>query len=187
MIFSDASIASRASGLDRLLPVVLLVAAILLALGLSLPILRVDRFFIFSKPFSIFDSLVALAATGEYFLFSVILCFTVVFPTAKIVWATALWGWIDVSSRRFERTVEILDTLGKWSMLDVMLLAIAIASIKLSLVGDAEANPGLYLFCGAIITAMVGSVWLKSAAKRLRGADEASPSDEQDHPEAEAD
>lgn len=177
MIFSDASIASRATGLDRLLPVLLFIAAILLALGLSLPILRVDRFFIFSKPFSIFDSLVALAETGEYFLFSVILCFTVVFPTAKIGWATVLWGWADVSSRRFHRNVEILDTLGKWSMLDVMLLAIAVASIKLSLVGDAEANPGLYLFCGAIVSAMIGSVWLKAAAKRLRSAGPKPPTD----------
>lgn len=170
-----------------MLPALLSAAAVLLTLGLCLPILRVDRFFVFSKPFSILDSLVALAETGEYFLFSIILCFTVVFPTAKIGWATALWGWVDVSSRRFQRTVEILDTLGKWSMLDVMLLAIAVASIKLSLVGDAEANPGLYLFCGAIITAMAGSVWLKSAAKRIRETGAASPAREQDSPKVETD
>lgn len=168
--FSHGSIASRAKGMDRLLPAALLAAAILLVLGLTFPILMVDRFFLFSRPFSIVDSLVSLADAGEYFLFTVIFCFTVVFPVAKLSWAAVIWGWADVASPSFGRMVEILDTLGKWSMLDVMLLAVAVASIKLSLVGDAHANPGLYLFSGAIILAMMGSVWLKAAARRARGA-----------------
>ena len=170
MIFSENSIAARARGKDKGIPVALILAAVLLVLGLVVPILSVDRFFLFSSPFSIVDSLVALFNTEEYFLFAVIFCFTVLFPATKLGWAALLWARIDVDSRAFDRTVEILDTLGKWSMLDVMLLAVAVASIKFSLVGDAHANPGLYLFCAAIVLAMGGSYWLKSAGRRLRAA-----------------
>lgn len=53
-------------------------------------------------------------------------------------------------------------------MLDVLLLAIAVASIKMSVVGDAHANPGLYLFSGAIIASMLSLHWLKVAGDRLR-------------------
>lgn len=170
MVIAAKSIATLARGKDRFIPVVLVLAGILLVLGLVVPILSVDRFFLFSSPFSIFDSLVALFDTEEYFLFAVIFCFTVLFPATKLGWAGVLWARVDVGSPSFERTVEILDTLGKWSMLDVMLLAVAVASIKFSLVGDAHANPGLYLFCGAIVMAMGGSYWLKTAGRRLRGA-----------------
>lgn len=167
-MIASGSIAALARGRDRVIPAILVLSAVLLVLGLYLPILRVDRFFLFSRPFSIVDSLVALLETDEYFLFTVIFCFTVIFPVTKLAWAIVLWARIDVHDPRFDRTIEILDTLGKWSMLDVMLLAVGVASIKLSLVGGAHANPGLYLFCGAIILAMVGSHWLKAAAKRIR-------------------
>lgn len=148
----------------------MIAASALLAFGLFLPILEVERFFLFSNPFSIIDSLVALIETEEYFLFGVIFCFTVVFPVTKLGWAAVLWARVDVASPSFDRMVDILDTLGKWSMLDVMLLAVAVASIKFSLVGEAHANPGLYLFCAAIIAAMALSHWLKTAGRRLRDA-----------------
>lgn len=168
MILADQSIAALARGRDRLIPVVLVAAAVLLILGLFVPILRVDRFFVFSHPFSIVDSLAALFEEREYFLFTVIFCFTVVFPATKLCCSVFLWARIDVGSRSFDRIVDVLDTLGKWSMLDVMLLAVAVASIKFSLVGDAHANPGLYLFTAAIVLAMGGSSWLKVVGRRLR-------------------
>lgn len=170
MIVSPHSIAALARGRDRFIPLALLAAGALLALGLCLPVLEVERFFLFSNPFSIAESLFALAGAKEYFLFAVVFCFTVVFPVTKLGWAAMLWARIDVNDPSFDRMLHVLDALGKWSMLDVMLLAIAVASIKLSLVGEAHANPGLYLFCAAILTAMGSSYWLRATGRRLRQA-----------------
>ena len=165
---SAKSIGALSRGRDRLIPAALAATGILLAGGLSLPVMRVDKFFIFSDRFSIIDSLFALFRSEEYFLFTVVFVFTVVFPGTKRFYAARLWAAIDVDDPRFSRTLGIIDTLGKWSMLDVLLLAIAVASIKLSVVGDAHTNPGLYLFCGAIITSMLSLHWLKVAGDRLR-------------------
>ena len=165
---SAKSIGALSRGRDRLIPWALAAAGILLAAGLSLPVLRVDKFFIFSDRFSIIDSLIALVRSEEYFLFTVIFAFTVVLPVTKLIYAARLWAVIDVDDPRFARTLGIIDTLGKWSMLDVLLLAIVVASIKMSVVGDAHANPGLYLFSGAIITSMLSLHWLKVAGDRLR-------------------
>ncbi len=165
---SAKSIGALSRGGDRLIPWALAAAAGLLAAGLSLPVLRVDKFFIFSDRFSIIDSLLALVRSEEYFLFTVIFAFAVVFPVTKLFYAARLWAAIDVDDLRFTRTLGIIDTLGKWSMLDVLLLAIAVASIKMSVVGDAHTNPGLYLFCGAIIASMGSLHWLKVAGDRLR-------------------
>ncbi len=165
---SAKSIGALSRGRDRLIPWALAAVGVLLAAGLSLPVLRVDKFFIFSDRFSIIDSLIALVGSEEYFLFAVIFAFTVVFPVTKLFYAAWLWAAIDVDDPRFARTLGTIDTLGKWSMLDVLLLAIAVASIKMSVVGDAHANPGLYLFSGAIIASMGSLHWLKVAGDRLR-------------------
>ncbi len=165
---SGKSIGALSRGRDRLIPAALAATGVLLAAGLSLPVLRVDKFFIFSDRFSIIDSLIALLGAEEYFLFAVIFAFTVVFPVTKLFYAARLWAAIDVDDPRFARTLGTIDTLGKWSMLDVLLLAIAVASIKMSVVGDAHANPGLYLFSGAIIASMGSLHWLKVAGDRLR-------------------
>ncbi len=165
---SAKSIGALSRGRDRLIPAALAATGVLLAAGLSLPVMRVDKFFIFSDRFSIIDTLFALFRSEEYFLFTVVFVFTVVFPVTKLFYAARLWAAIDVDDPRFTRTLGIIDTLGKWSMLDVLLLAIAVASIKMSVVGDAHTNPGLYLFCGAIITSMLSLHWLKVAGDRLR-------------------
>lgn len=165
---SPKSIAALSKGRDRLIPVMLVAAGVLLAGGLALPIMRVNSFFVFSSAFSILDSLAALFEAEEYFLFGVIFAFTIAFPVTKLISAGLLWAGVDVDAANFDGTLEAIDTLGKWSMLDVLLLAVAVASIKLSVVGEAHTNPGLYLFFGAIILSMLGLQWLKRAGKRLR-------------------
>lgn len=165
---SPKSIGALAKGRDRLIPAALIAAGVLLASGLALPVMSVNNFFIFSSEFSILDSLLALFEAEEYFLFGVIFTFTIIFPITKLVYAGRLWARVDVDASNFDRTLDIIDTLGKWSMLDVLLLAVAVASIKLSVVGEAHTNPGLYLFCGAIILSMLGLQWLKAAGRRAR-------------------
>ncbi len=165
---SPKSIAALSKGRDRLIPVMLIAAGVLLASGLALPIMRVNSFFVFSSKFSILDSLLALFEAEEYFLFGVIFTFTIIFPVTKLVYAGMLWARVDVDAANFEGSLEIIDTLGKWSMLDVLLLAVAVASIKLSVVGEAHTNPGLYLFFGAIILSKLSLQWLTAAGKRLR-------------------
>src|SRR5262245_61655011 len=101
--------ASLARGWDRLLPVALLVALALLAAGLALPVMTVDRFFVFSHSFSILESLDALWRAREYLLFAVVGLFSVMFPVAKL--AAGLWLWFaaDTGGARFRGTLALIE------------------------------------------------------------------------------
>ena len=53
--------------------------------------------------------------------------------------------------------------LGKWSMLDVFMAAIVVAILTLGAVASVEPHPGLYVFGGAIVLAMMASHRLEAA------------------------
>ena len=167
-MFSSGSIAVRSSGRYRLIPWMLGASAICLIAGLVMPVMEVDRFFLFTDRFSIIDSLFQLFDAEEYFLLLVISVFTLVFPAVKLCYAAFLWGFVDIDRPGFDRRLHVIELLGKWSMLDVLLLAIAAASLKMSIVGAAHANPGLYFFSAAIVLAMLGAQWLKSAVRDVQ-------------------
>ena len=67
-------------------------------------------------------------------------------------------------------------------MLEVLILAIAIVSTKLSLLGAAHTNPGIYFFTGAVVCQIAGFHWLRAAGARVRArlaraSDSSGPSD----------
>ena len=59
---------------SKALLVLLVVTAIMLAVGLSAPILTLEKFFIIDNTFSIFSGLVQLLEEGRIFLFVIICC-----------------------------------------------------------------------------------------------------------------
>jgi paraquat-inducible protein A len=145
------SLARRSRGADRLLGPMLVIAMGLLGAGLSLPFFTVKRLFILEDKLSVLQSLVLLFEEGEYLLFAVLLAFTVLFPFGKLLLASLMWFFVDVASARLRRTVGWLDALGKWSMLDVFVVALLVISVKTSLIGDVAVHAGLYLFLAAIV------------------------------------
>jgi len=157
---------ASARGWDRLVPAALLAALALLAAGLALPVMTVDRFFVFSSHFSILQSLDALWRNREYLLFAAVGLFSVVFPAAKLGTGLALWFCADPKSERGARLLAWIDGLGRWSMLDVFLLAILLVTIRSQGVG-ARTEIGLYLFAAAVVTSILAAQWLRAAMRRL--------------------
>src|SRR5690606_10766469 len=98
----------------------------------------------------------------------VLLLFSVVFPAAKLVLAAYVWRTCAVADRRLATSLAALDWIGRWSMLDVLVIALLSISIKSSGVADARAQPGLYLFAGSILLSMLGFAWLKAVIARHR-------------------
>ena len=171
---ADGSLARRASGVDRLVPLLFLVSAGLLAAGVSLPIVSVTRFFFFTENASILGAITALFNDGEYLLAATIAVFSVVFPALKIIIADFVWRARGVGHAGAENGLRTLDLLGKWSMLDVLVVALLVFSAKTSGLADATSQPGLYLFFGAVITSMAGVLLLKASYHRHRAMEEAS-------------
>jgi paraquat-inducible protein A len=63
----------------------------------------------------------------------------------------------------------LLDDLGRWSMLDVFLVAILLVTIRTAGVGGARTEIGLYLFTAAVVVSMLTVQWIRSAGRRIGG------------------
>ena len=72
-----------------------------------------------------------------------------------------------------QRTVVLywLGFLGKWSMLDVLLLALTLLAVKMKSLAEVEPRIGVYVFCAAIFLSMVATTRVEYLAhKTLKSA-----------------
>mgnify|MGYP001816763798 FL=1 len=139
---------------SKALLVLLVVTAIMLAVGLSAPILTLEKFFIIDNTFSIFSGLVQLLEEGRIFLFVIILLFSVVMPIIKLGVLFRLLGSTAGSSETLHRYLRLMHQYGKWSMLDVFVVALLVVAVKLGAVATVETHYGLYAFGSAVLLTM---------------------------------
>ena len=139
---------------SKALLVLLVVTAIMLAVGLSAPILTLEKFFIINNTFSIFSGLVQLLEEGRIFLFVIILLFSVVMPIIKLGVLFRLLGSTAGSSETLHRYLRLMHQYGKWSMLDVFVVALLVVAVKLGAVATVETHYGLYAFGSAVLLTM---------------------------------
>ena len=156
----------------RIAALILLVVAMgLLFEGLTLPILTIKKFWIFHNTFSIWSGMKSLYGAGEVFLGTVLLVFSILFPTGKnllLFWIFVQGSWLGKFSQRLVRWAAVL---GKWSMLDVFIVAILVASIKLGILAHAQVLSALYFFaCSVIITNLISTGldwWIRREGERV--------------------
>ena len=87
------------------------------------------------------------------------------FPFAKLGLLMFLW-YMKVAADHRDRVLHWLSLLGKWSMLDVFVIAIIIVLTQASAIVSAEPRMGLYLFAVGILLSMVGSFLVEQLVKR---------------------
>lgn len=163
-----STIARAGDGWDRVAGGLLVLSAAVLGLGLFLPVLRVDRFLFLTDRVSIAEGIHALLSEGEILIGAVVLLFSAVFPMLKLGLAFRLWGWADVRAAAFDRQARRLEWLGKWSMVDVLVVALLVFSVKATGLADATTEAGLYFFCAAVLGTAVAVGRVKAAARKLR-------------------
>ena len=160
------SLAASARGADRLLGLFFLAVGVLLVAGWTLPIMTVRKLFFFAERISILEGIGVLWEEGNYFLFAVILVFSVLFPALKTLLALLLWYAADARGPRLHKALTWLETLGRWSMLDVFVVALTIVAIQVSIVSDVATHAGLYVFTAAVVLSMAGLRRLIVLARR---------------------
>lgn len=161
---------TAANALGRAAGVALLLVALgLLVFNLNRPILHIEKFWIFDHSVSIWSGMMALYRAGEGLLGSLILVFSIVFPIGKnlalLVYLIAR-PWLG---SRSEALVRLLSMLGRWSMLDVLIVAIVVVSLRLGAVAEASLLPPLYWFIASVLlTNMVSTAldWRLRARRR---------------------
>ena len=157
-------------------PSLLFVTSILLAFGLYLPLLRLEKMLFWKSSYSVVTGVFGLAEDGQYVLATVVFFWSVVFPITKL--ALLHWLWFGRSDPKQRAAVlRWLDKLGKWSMLDVYIVAVLVVALKLGpLAGHVE--PGFYVPAAVILSMLIGARIEKLArrAGRSRGRSSDPPS-----------
>jgi len=137
----------------------------LLGLGLTVPMISVNKLFLFEEKMSVMRGLEILIGEGEWPLFAIVVVFSLLFPIAKIGLAAQIWYGDHGDPDRLAKRLGLLDLAGKWSMLDVFVAAIVVSAVKLSVVSAVAIHPGLYLFGGAVLLSMVLSQRIAAGAR----------------------
>ncbi|MGE0767791.1 MAG: paraquat-inducible protein A [Hyphomicrobiaceae bacterium] len=147
-----------------MLALFILVASICFALGVILPSIRFTTIYVWKNEHSIASIIWALYATGEYFLCAVITVFSVLFPFLKLLYLLTLCLSPNVSRDFRERSISTMEWLGRYSMTDVMVLALMIFYMNSSGYTEAQVLPGVYCFAASAIMTMIAYGWANSAA-----------------------
>ncbi len=137
-----------------LLLLLLTVAGILLTIGLIAPIITFKKFIFIQNTFSILTACWNLLKQGQIFLFAVIALFSIILPIFKLAFLFQLTLTKKTANTGTRKLLQLIHRFGKWSMLDVFVIAILVVVLKLGAIGDVEKHIGLYAYAGAAILIM---------------------------------
>lgn len=141
------------------IPLALFVATLALGIGLTTPLISVERLYFFSQEPSLAEIIASLWKGGDRLLATVVALFSVVLPITKL----ALMQIVVAEGRFAVTRVHLwIGHLSKWSMLDVLLVALVVFAAKTSGLADIAARPGLWFFAGsALLSAAASTVVLR--------------------------
>ena len=119
---SDAPILGGAV-LDIICEWLLYVSAGLIVAGVLMPSVYRPKI-IGGETYNVLGALESLAGSGLWLLATLVLVFSVIFPLAKTLVAAIIFR---IGNRASARSARLMAFLGKWSMLDVFLVALLVA------------------------------------------------------------
>jgi len=126
-----------------------------LVLGLTLPVIELTYFYVWSDTHSFVSIVRALYVEQELFLASILVVFSMLFPGIKLLYLLVAYTTMAAGGGARLRALNRMSWLGKWSMLDVLVLALVIFYVKASALTEAAALPGIYFFSGAVLMTML--------------------------------
>jgi paraquat-inducible protein A len=127
--------------------------------GIFLPFTSVTKLWLFENQVSVYRGLIVLWKAGELFLFLILFVFTILFPFVKINSLLGLWLWPRLEQEQARRMYHFVSNLGKWSMLDVFVMAILVLTVKSSGVANIQVGTGFFLFFVSVMLTQTASLW----------------------------
>ncbi len=125
--------------------------------AILLPILGIEKLGHYQQS-SIIVGIVELFEKGNWFVGSIVLLFSVVFPLVKLLMLLEL-SFIGMLHRQHRAlTYRVMEQLGKWSMLDVLLLALMVMSIKLGSLVEFHFGPAVLAFVFCVGLSIIASI-----------------------------
>ncbi|MES9965446.1 MAG: paraquat-inducible protein A [Candidatus Sedimenticola sp. 20ELBAFRAG] len=142
------------------LNVLLIVAALLLYIGLTAPMITIEKFIFISNSFSVSSGVAELYKNGETMLFLIIGIFSILLPILKLLLLFVLINPMQRKSQKMKRYLHLMHDYGRWSMLDVFVVAVMVVSVKLDAIAKVHVHSGLYAFGIAVLLTMLVTAWV---------------------------
>ncbi len=146
----------------------IILATVFFALGVILPAIRFTTVYVWKNEHSIATIIWALYQNDELFLCIVIFMFSIFFPFLKLFYLLTLATSPDMPHEFREKSISIMEWFGRYSMTDVMVLALIIFYVNSSGYTEARVLPGIYFFAASALMTMFAYGWANSVPVRPR-------------------
>jgi len=134
-----------------------LAALILYPAAMSLPVIEITNMGR-TQAATIVSGAVELAASGAYAVAIVVLVCSVIVPIVKIGAMFILCAGDAILHRRHRAiTYRALEWIGRWGMVDVLLVAILVAAVKLGDWASVHPGPGTTAFAAVVVLSLLSS------------------------------
>jgi paraquat-inducible protein A len=139
----------------------LTLAALVLYVPANLyPILRMYWSGAYSES-TVWDGVVSLAHSNQWFVAVIVFLASIAIPLFKLASLFYLVISAQLRSRALPglrtRLWRFVDVVGPWAMLDVFLLAVLVALVKLRTLATVLPGPGLAAFCAVVVLTILAS------------------------------
>jgi len=155
---------------------VLLITVLLFIAGIFFPILTITKLLVVSNEVSIVNGLIQLLQEQQYFIFIVIFLFSIVLPVLKLYYLFLLSARKAVEDNTYSMYLQLMHRYGRWSMLDVFVIAVLIMTVKLGVLASVKIELGMFFFTTAVVLLMIiTSVMVRLESKLVLISKDALP------------
>ncbi len=134
-----------------------LAALILYLPAVLLPILEIEKLG-HHHTTSLLGGTLDLLLHGSWFVGCIVLLFSIVLPLVKLLALLEL-SWIGLTHRQHRAwTYRLVELAGRWSMMDVLLLALLVTMVKLGDLVSFRLGPAVLAFVLCVVMSMVASI-----------------------------
>src|SRR5256885_11595447 len=140
---------------NGLAAVLCVLALITLSIAINQPFISMSKLGEL-RVFSLLSGIMELFRTHQALIGSILLIFSVIFPFAKLLAIlVATSSLVPISTKMRRRLHWLASVTGKYSLLDILVIAIVIVLVKFKGLAEAHAMPGTTLFCIAIFMSIL--------------------------------
>ena len=141
---------------NRLAALLSFAAAAALAIGILLPFVSIRNEIAGHKTYSMLGGILELFQRGNLLMGTILLVFSIVFPCAKLLTLLiATSRLVPISAEARHRLHVAAALTGRYSMLDLLVIAVMIIVLKFDGLVDVRAEPGTVMFSVAVFLSIV--------------------------------
>ncbi|MCB9914234.1 MAG: paraquat-inducible protein A [Planctomycetes bacterium] len=133
-----------------------LAALALYPLAISLPVLRLEQLG-HAHEASVWSGSLGLLREGQWAVGAVVFLCSVVLPLAKLLGLAFLCTSERFATRHRARFYHAVELVGRWGMLDVLLVALVVAWVKVGDLVDVTPGPGVLAFTLCVLASLLAS------------------------------